>query len=187
MTWMQGGYCRYCRAPRIETTLRREKQHYIYLREDFVGLHRRMRAAVGIASGSVSTLSYIVPALKTNLGASRSSSATSVRGLRRRSPMLAVFSGVTGVLVSGPSIFDQTLEYDTIKGAEMFLYVPLMLCFTAMYVTRGLRLLVLYNPHSRQRWGSLLREKPLLTVLLGIFAVLEGVVWSFVPVYGVAR
>lgn len=40
--------------------------------------------------------------------------------------MLAVFSGVTGVLVSGPSTIDRTLEYDTTKGAEMFLFIPSM-------------------------------------------------------------
>lgn len=101
--------------------------------------------------------------------------------------MLAVFSGVTGVLVSGNAIIGQTLDYDTTEGAEMLLAIPLMLCFTAAYVLRGLRLLVMYDPRSRQRWGSFLRERKFFTVLLAFFLALEVIVWSFVPAYGVGR
>lgn len=101
--------------------------------------------------------------------------------------MLAVFSGVTAVLVSGSAIIGLALDYDTSEGAEMFLVIPLMLCFTTGYVMRGLRLFVMYDRHRRQRWGSFLPERKIFMVLLAIFLVLEVVMWSLVPAYGVPR
>lgn len=70
-------------------------------------------------------------------------------------------------------------------GAAMLLCIPLMLSFTAAYILRGVRLLILFNPRSRQRWGSFLRESKYIPIVLAIFLVLQVVVWSFVPAHGI--
>lgn len=99
--------------------------------------------------------------------------------------MLAVTSGVIGILISGPEIIGKTLTYDMTAGAEMLLCVPIMLSFTAAYILRGLRLLIMFNPRSRQRWGSFLSERNFIPIVLAIFLVLQIVVWSFTPAYGI--
>ena len=99
--------------------------------------------------------------------------------------MLAVMSGVVGILISGPEIIGMTLTYDMSAGPEKILCIPLMLSFTAAYILRGVRLLIMFNPRSRQRWGSFLREGNFIPIVLAIFLVLQVVVWSFVPTYGV--
>lgn len=99
--------------------------------------------------------------------------------------MLAVLSGVVAILISAPEIIGKTLTYDMSAGAEMLLCVPLMLAFTATYILRGVRLIIMFNPRLRQRWGSFLRESKFIPVVLAIFLLLQVVVWSFVPAYGI--
>lgn len=99
--------------------------------------------------------------------------------------MLAVTSGLIALLISAPEIIGKTLTYDMTPGAEMILCVPIMLSFTASYILRGVRLLIMFNPRRRQRWGSFLRESFFVPIVLAIYVVLQVVVWSFVPAYGV--
>lgn len=99
--------------------------------------------------------------------------------------MLAALSGVIGILISGPEIIGKTLTYDMSAGPEMLLCIPLMLSFTSSYIFRGARLLIMFDPRNRQRWGSFLRERNFIPIVLAIFLVLQVVVWSFVPTYGV--
>eukprot|EP00752_Nemacystus_decipiens_P004835 g4399.t1 len=103
------------------------------------------------------------------------------------SPVLAVTSGIVAILISAPEIIGKSLTHDMSAGAEMLLCIPLMLAFTATYILRGVRLLIMFNPRSRQRWGSFLRESKFLPIVLAIFLALQVVVWSFVPSYGIPR
>jgi len=69
----------------------------------------------------------------------------------------------------------------------MLLIVPLMISFTSAYIMRGLRLLIMYNPDSRQRWGSLLRERNFVKFQVAVIFAMETVLWSCVVKFGVTE
>lgn len=59
--------------------------------------------------------------------------------------------------------------------------------FTLPYGVRGLRLIVMYNPHMRERWGVILNEPAIIKTLLALFFVTEAVAWSGALARGVDR
>ena len=99
--------------------------------------------------------------------------------------MLAVVSGVAAIILSCPPLMKQILDYDERLGGDMVLYIPVVLSFSSAYIMRGLRLLVMYNPDSRQRWGALLRERNFLKIQLATFLAVEAAVWSCVLKFGI--
>lgn len=46
------------------------------------------------------------------------------------------------------------------------------------------RLVVLYEPAKRKRWGHLAKEAVVFRALLWSYATIQGVVWLAVPFYG---
>ena len=73
-------------------------------------------------------------------------------------------------------------------GVAEVVHIPMVLWgFTLPYAVRGLRLIVMYNPHMRGRWGRILNEPPVIRKLVALFFAKEAVAWSAGLVYGVDR
>lgn len=65
---------------------------------------------------------------------------------------------------------------------------PLVLLgFTCAYAFRGLRLLVMCNPHMRKRWKRLVKQKSMVKAMVLLFVLVEGVAWSTRLSLGVKR
>lgn len=64
---------------------------------------------------------------------------------------------------------------------------PIMLLTAGATVTRAIRLLVMYDPVARRRWGPLLRERAVMRAVLSLTALLQILAWSFVAKYGISR
>ena len=108
-----------------------------------------------------------------------------------RSPGLAAVSGCAATFISGVTIFRYMLasEEDESTGAvDGLLLIPMMpTLYTGPYILRGLRLLVMYNPRLRKRWGAFAREAGLLRSMVASCVVFEVVVWTLALVFGLKR
>lgn len=70
---------------------------------------------------------------------------------------------------------------------ELFM-IPLGLILnTVVYILRGYRLLVMYNPSSRHRWGPYIKESFMLKTVVVCFAVVQAILWSLALKFGVPR
>lgn len=70
------------------------------------------------------------------------------------------------------------------SGALTILANPIMLLVVGAGVMRAIRLLIMYDPAARRRWGALLREKAVMRAILSLTALLEILAWSFVLKHG---
>eukprot|EP00752_Nemacystus_decipiens_P011670 g10357.t1 len=108
-----------------------------------------------------------------------------------RSPGLAALSGCGGILVALVTIFRYILpsEEDSMGAAvDAVLLTPMMLTlYTGPYILRGFRLLVMYNPRMRKRWGAFVREPLLVKAMVNSCVVLEAIVWTASLVVGIQR
>lgn len=59
--------------------------------------------------------------------------------------------------------------------------------FQGAYIMRSFRLLMMYDPERRRRWGRLLREKNITQALVWPTVMLEIATLCAVQVYGVRR
>jgi len=110
-----------------------------------------------------------------------------------RSPVLLTLSGSAGVLLSSvlmcritlfPGEAAKSLEG---SGPEIVLVPLSTTAFTAVYGLRGLRLLIMYDRHMRQRWGGVPDEGALVKVWLVCYLVIEVTAWSASLICGVSR
>lgn len=62
-----------------------------------------------------------------------------------------------------------------------------VLGFAGVYALRAARLLVMYNPHMRERWGKPLKQHEVIKILVALFALVEIVAWSATTVSGLRR
>lgn len=70
---------------------------------------------------------------------------------------------------------------------ELFI-IPLGLILnTVVYIMRGLRLLILYNPDLRHRWGPYIKESFMLKTVVVCFAVIQAILRSLALMFGVPR
>ncbi|CAN0132889.1 unnamed protein product, partial [Ectocarpus sp. 6 AP-2014] len=61
-------------------------------------------------------------------------------------------------------------------------------CFVGAYIARGLRVLMMYTPSRRQRWGRhLKKEGATVKVLLAAYAIVQVAAWIAVQHVGLAR
>lgn len=110
-----------------------------------------------------------------------------------RSPLLATMSGSVAAWVSSFAIlrlafFPDQLAPSIEGGVAEVVHIPMVLWgFTVPYAVRGVRLIVLYNPHMRGRWGRILNEPPTIRKLMALFLATEAIAWSAGLVYGVDR
>lgn len=70
---------------------------------------------------------------------------------------------------------------------EILTLPAVLACFTCSYGLRALRLLIMYNPQLRKRWGTILGESAMVKFLVAIYIFLEVVAWSASLVFGVDR
>lgn len=86
------------------------------------------------------------------------------------------------------NIFRIVLFYTGEPRPPALVMVPLGVTLnTSAYVMRGVRLLVMYNPALRERYGPYIKEVAMVKALLISFGAIEGVVWSLSLVFGVRR
>lgn len=104
------------------------------------------------------------------------------------SPVLAVLSGSSGVFMITTSLLPGMLG----GCAESVLYdlvlsLFLLMTYTGPYVIRGFRLLVMYYPAMRVRFGTLVKESLMVRITLVAVTVLETMMWCAAWVFGVER
>ncbi|CAM9739353.1 unnamed protein product, partial [Pylaiella littoralis] len=105
-----------------------------------------------------------------------------------RSPRLATLSGCTGITISSVAIVRKILGFWPEDGAwDLYGTLMALLLYTAAYDFRGIRLLVMYNPHSRQRWGRFIKDALMTKILLVSFVVLSMLVSILCLFYGIKR
>lgn len=108
-----------------------------------------------------------------------------------RSSGLASLSGCAATFISLVTIFRYMLasEDDDSTGAlDGILLIPMMpTLYTGPYILRGFRLLVMYNPRMRKRWGTFAREPVLVKAMVISCAILEVIGWTAAIVLGVER
>lgn len=76
----------------------------------------------------------------------------------------------------------------TEAGPFDLLFLPMLLTlYTGAYIMRGLRLLVMYNPHLRKRWGWCVKETASMRALVASWVVLEVIIWAATILFGVRR
>ncbi|CAN0335808.1 unnamed protein product, partial [Ectocarpus sp. 12 AP-2014] len=107
-----------------------------------------------------------------------------------RSPLLTTASGVAGVL-AGSTAVSRTVMFPGLQSLFVLriFSIPLtVLCFVVVYILRGLRVIVMYTPSRRQRWGRYLkREAATVKVLMAAYVIVEVAAWIVVRHVGLAR
>ena len=76
-------------------------------------------------------------------------------------------------------------ETGQIDGLILVPMIPTL--YTGPYILRGFRLLVMYNPPMRRRWGALVKEPVLMRAMVVCFVVLELSNWTAVLFVGIER
>ncbi|CAB1108737.1 unnamed protein product [Ectocarpus sp. CCAP 1310/34] len=114
------------------------------------------------------------------------------RRSERRSPLLGTVSGLAGVSVWAFATTGAVINSEVVNAQLAFapiITVPLVLvAFVGAYIIRGIRLLVMYNPHMRHRWGRYFnKETFMVKVVIVLFVVLQLVSSLAVVVVGAAR
>lgn len=107
-----------------------------------------------------------------------------------RSPLLANTSGLFAAIHSCVVIFDSIQGWTKIEepGIITVYGVPMILTlFVGSYVMRGIRLLVIYEPKLRRRWGCYFREMNIFIGLIAPTLVFQMVAWAMVPIFGLDR
>ncbi|CAM9902391.1 unnamed protein product [Ectocarpus sp. 12 AP-2014] len=88
------------------------------------------------------------------------------------------------------SVFRFILEdedYSSTWGLDLYLAPMLLTTYTGVYGMRGFRLLVMYNPAMRVRFGKFVKESWMVRTSLVSFAVLEIIIWSAAGIVGINR
>ncbi|CAM9279854.1 unnamed protein product, partial [Ectocarpus fasciculatus] len=105
-----------------------------------------------------------------------------------RSPLLATTSGFVGVVIGAFAVARLILIPDqlVVLFISAIILVPLMeFGFLGPYVIRGVRLLVMYNPSTREHWGRFFNnELAVVKILLVAFGVVEVIAWSAALLFG---
>lgn len=52
---------------------------------------------------------------------------------------------------------------------------------------RAIRVLLMYYPEKRKKWGRIPNEKLVLRVVVSAYVLMEVAVWSTAAVYGIPR
>ncbi|CAM9446566.1 unnamed protein product [Pylaiella littoralis] len=103
-----------------------------------------------------------------------------------RSPGLATMIGCASTTMCTVAVFRDLLGFWPGTGVwDLFGTVVLLTLYTAAYVFRSIRLLVMYNPRARKRWGRFIKEPLMMTILLVSCGVLLGVEVSACYQHGV--
>jgi len=111
----------------------------------------------------------------------------------RRSPLLGTLSGVAQTLGFSQLIVRVTLfpveVQRALKGQwHHIVLLPLVVtCPILVYSIRGLRLIVMYNPDMRKRWGWVLNEPAMVKCVLLAYFAIEVIAWSASLAYGVEK
>lgn len=92
------------------------------------------------------------------------------------------------MLISFVTAVHLMLFYGPDPGPVTLVAVPMGVALnTCAYVMRGVRLLVMYNPTLRKRYGPYINEIAMAKALVTSFVALEGIIWSLSLVLGVER
>lgn len=73
-------------------------------------------------------------------------------------------------------------------GTVELLAIPMQLALNAgPYFLRYFRLVVMYHPEKRGRWGGYLDESKMVKVLVAAYGIIELIVWSLSLAVGRGR
>ncbi|CAM9567058.1 unnamed protein product, partial [Ectocarpus sp. 12 AP-2014] len=107
-----------------------------------------------------------------------------------RSPLLATTSGLAGVYIAGSALIHMAI----FPGARSLSVLRIIIipfavfCFVGVYIVRGLRVVIMYAPSHRKRWGKYLKkESTTVKTMLAAFAAVEVIAWSAVLPVGLER
>lgn len=71
--------------------------------------------------------------------------------------------------------------------AQTLITAPALWVGNGALIAWVIRLLVLYDPSKRKRWGRYVNEKGIARALCWTYGGMEAVFWAAVAVYGMAR
>lgn len=91
-----------------------------------------------------------------------------------------------------------TYDYDGAEDPQPLLFTgaaavneligsPASLIAIGALLAWAVRLLVLYDPTKRKRWGRYVREKPIAYALCLAYGGMEAVIWVLAAVYSINR
>lgn len=143
-----------------------------------------MRCGCGLRQLMILTNNRVSLILSASLG------PLGLQSIDNRSPLLMTASGLAGVLAASTTV-SRTVVFPGLQSLFILriLSIPLtVFCFVAVYILRGLRVIVMYNPSRRQRWGRYLKkEAATVKVLLAAYVIVEVAAWIAVQQVGLAR
>eukprot|EP00752_Nemacystus_decipiens_P009744 g8702.t1 len=112
---------------------------------------------------------------------------------RLRSPLLACTFGLAITLRYIAHVSEDILVWDEDEGTvrdngllDLISFPPTVAALIAMVMT-AVRLLVMYYPNKRAKWGRYIKERPLMWTLGLVWALLEIVIWYAAWKQGVTR
>lgn len=114
-------------------------------------------------------------------------------GVVCRSPLLACTFGLGITLRYIATLSEDVLVWDEDEGTvrdnglvDLIGFPPVVAALIAMVMT-AVRLLVMYYPSKRAKWGRYIKEKPLMWSLGLVWVLLEIVVWYAAWRQGITR
>ncbi|CAM9640316.1 unnamed protein product [Ectocarpus sp. 8 AP-2014] len=149
-----------------------------------------------VSTGIIVVLRIVCMCLTIGYGLVSLSHITAVWMLRKdfyfavRSPLLATASGLVGEFVAVWAV-SRTVLFPGLRSLLVLQIVNIPLtvfCFVGAYIARGLRVLIMYTPSRRQRWGRYLKkEAATVKTLLAAYAIVQVAAWIAVQHVGLAR
>lgn len=106
-----------------------------------------------------------------------------------RSPGLAALSGFTGTVMCCVGVFRFTTGFmsDAASVWDMLTTPMLLTLYSGAYVFRGVRLLVMYNPNMRARWGRVCKQSFMIKTLLISYGAVLVIACSASVILGAER
>ncbi|CAM9540169.1 unnamed protein product [Ectocarpus fasciculatus] len=116
-----------------------------------------------------------------------------------RSPLLGCLCGVCSTVRSCSMTYvaamydyygaedSQTLKFTGAFAVNELIGSPASLVAIGALIAWAVRLLVLYDPMKRKRWGRYVREKPIAYALCLVYGGMEAVIWVFAALFGSDR
>lgn len=108
-----------------------------------------------------------------------------------RSPGLATLSGCAGIFVSLVTMYTYLCAPEDAESTgeveSIFLIPMLPTLYTGPYILRGFRLLIMYNPRMRKRWGAFVKERALQRAMVACCVVNQVISWTCVLFFGIEQ
>lgn len=70
-------------------------------------------------------------------------------------------------------------------GIVDLLGLPMVVVAELMVIMRGYRVLLMYFPEKREKWGSIPKETSIIKIVVSAYVLMEIAAWSAAATYGI--